>query len=457
MPFGLAIGGSIENMRWSLVLRSYQRGAWSPGSKHQKHMSLNPTHYLYRFPGPKGPGPFTMKYWWSLGCFPTGLNTPFRLHEFLQAYQQQHVPIEVEEWLQYVVKDPMEELMQCISCLHKCFEEYPSLESSQEFKIDHISGHSFTNALEKMERCLGISLGAPVVRKTLCFPDLRERVLDDLEDYRDYISINGSTPHRRAARLFLDDPCSESSNSLLCNSSMTSGCNLPENISNGIGVISNPPDHTTYDEVKLIRLLTTFAEGGIRGKLVENGKNAVASSLQFAHDSESQSVVHANMSIAAIENGEFKEAEYHARESLLCAQTAPLKKSKKSYILWATSVAYQDDFSRSETILNEAISLFPDDSHLQDLLKQVSYFKGSEKYLAGIGEAVNTSSIHAVQSKKLLTAIGRTFDNEFSWIAFRSKIYPAKMNPSSNELGSVFRRIGDLGLHTSSSRSSELL
>lgn len=447
----------------SVLLWSYQRGGWKPGTKHQKHMSLNPTHYLYRFPGPRGPGPYTMKYWWTLGCFPTGLTVPFRLDEFLSSYQQSHVPIEVEEWLHYMVRQPLDELQSAVSVLCCCIDDYPTVEEGRErgYEVPHVSVHSIAAPLQSFQRSLGVVLSPSSVRKTLCFNDLRERVVEDLEEYKDLIAMHGSTPHRRAARQFLS---SETEVEELDRLPPQGPPMLNAEIASSIGGYASPPTGKTMpDELKLIRLLTTFAEGSARGGALEDALDTLYSTLPHAHDANTKAVVHANISSAALLSGEFKEAEFHAKESVLNCDSSPqmkMARSKHSYQLWASALVYQEEYTQATSVLEEAIALLKNDAELREWHGQV-VGAGKRVNEVGVGprltEMRRRNAFPAVQSKKLANGEGKAFDNEFSWVVFRQKLYPSKMNPSSNEMGSVFRRVGDMGGHISTSRSMEIL
>lgn len=446
-------------MRRCFSLLNYQRGSWCPGSKHQKHMSVNPTYFLYRFPGPKGPGPYTMKYWWTLGCFPTGMSVPFRLQEFLSTYQQSHVPVEVEEWLQYVVVDPFFSLKKEIDSLCSCIESYPELSESTRLEISSTSAHQFAAPLRKIESILGVFITPSSIVKTLKCTDLREKLLDHLTDYNELLQRSGSTPHRRFARYFFDSSAEHSvdasSNSLELVSISPS---ISEKLSSAIGSLVDPPSESAPDEVKIIQLLSTVAEGSSRAGLFFDAHETLYSALPFSHDSQSRSHLYSNIASSALAIGEFKEAEHFAKESLLAVQPARKKDTKKIYQLWCAAVAYQEDFAQCDTILDEALEIFADDSELhlwkEHVHTQLNKARGASSNLSKLR---HRSKFTSVRSRQLLMSTGRTFDNEFCWATFKNKLYPCKMNPSTNEMGSVFRRVGDLGLHTSTSRSAEFL
>ncbi|KAG5479134.1 hypothetical protein LSCM1_02986 [Leishmania martiniquensis] len=444
-------------LRRQLVALSYQRGSWAPGSKHQKHMSMNPTMYLYRFAGPHGPGPYVMKYWWTLGCFPTGIERPFRLSEFLAEYKQHHVPIEVEEWLQCFVTNPYEELKEATSNLLKYLEEVPLRENTRGYHSIESGVSSFAAPLAKFEKQLNIRVPSLAVRAALGSPSLRERLKDELFEYNESLSACGSTPHRRMARSAFDEP------PMLPGG--TSDCghreHLPEPISvpisEAVGLYASPSSSTSDDEKKLIRLLTTFSEGCALKEDYDSAFSLLASSLGFSHDDGTDAIVHSNAAAAAILSGRYKEAEFHGRQSaLLEPQEAPSKKSGgRGYVLWATATACQEDFDRASRIIEKGLDVFPDNADLRAIRESLAATQLSASSASPLRNRMVRSK--GQQARALLHGSGRSFDNEFDWTVFKNKLYPSKMNPSSNEMGSVFRRVGDFGGHISTSRSLEPL
>ncbi|GET88615.1 hypothetical protein, conserved [Leishmania tarentolae] len=444
-------------LRQQCVFLSYQRGSWAPGSKHQKHMSLNPTMYLYRFAGPHGPGPYVMKYWWTLGCFPTGIERPFRLSEFLASYQQQHVPIEVEEWLQCFVKNPYEELKDATLDLLKCLEEVPMREKTRGYRDIESGVSSFAAPLAKFERQLNVRVPSLALRAALGSPALRERLKDDLFEYNEALNACGSTPHRRLARSAFDEALT-----------LPNGITNSDNIENLRGQISvpmgeaigsyvSPNPSTCDDEKKLIRLLTTFSEGCVLKEDYGSAFSLLSSSLSFSHDDDIDAVVHSNASVAAILDGHYKEAEFHGRQAaLLEPQPVPSRKSGgRGYVLWATATAYQEDFDRASRIIEKGLEAFPQNNDLKSMREKLT----GTAPIASSASPLRSRMVRSKgqQARGLLQGSGRSFDNEFDWVVFKNKLYPSKMNPSSNEMGSVFRRVGDFGGPISTSRSVEPL
>lgn len=443
-------------MRRHHILLSYQRGSWAPGSKHQKHMSMNPTQYLYRFPGPSGPGPYTMKYWWTLGCFPTGIEIPFRLKEFLATYQQEHVPLEVEEWLQCFVKDPFMGLQEATTELLAQLEEAPVCRKTRGYMSINPSASQYLSPLKKFEKHLGISIPVAAVRATLGTPSLHNRLKDELFEYSMSLEESGSTHHRRLARLSFEEtePLSELPQSAEVLQEM--GASIPPHTGQLVGTYASPHSTTAPDEKNIIRFLTTCAEGSAIAKQYDVAYSILSSALKFSHDDDTDSIIHCNASSAALLDGRFKEAEFHGRQSaLLEPQPRHSGKEKgRGYALWASAVAYQDDFERAGRIVEDGLSVHSASEDLQSLHQSLSSLSSRSVPPSLRGVKAHTNG---QQKRALLHGSGKSFDNEFDWIVFKNKLYPNKMDPSSNEMGSVFRRVGDLGGHISTSRSSELL
>ncbi|KAK7198748.1 hypothetical protein NESM_000839500 [Novymonas esmeraldas] len=443
-------------LRRERVALSFQRGSWAPGSKHQKHMSMNPTMYLYRFAGPRGPGPYVMKYWWTLGCFPTGLERPFRLAEFLATYQRQHVPMEVEEWLQCFVKSPYEELRDATADLLARLEEIPTKEKTRGYESVEATAAAFAAPLARFERQLNVHVPPLAVRAALGSTALRERLKDDLFEYHESLVEGGSTPHRRLARSALEEPLALSDGVVDPDSQELSRERMPVPLGEAVGVYVSPDTRTCDDEKKLLRVLTTFSEGCALKQDYDGAFSLLSSCLGFSHDEDTDVVVHSNAAAAALLSGQFREAEFHGRQAaLLEPQAAPGKRSGGGgYVLWATATAYQDDFERASRIVEKGLEVFPANANLTAMREKLTSL-GSPAAPALPSSTVIRSA--AQQKRALLHGSGRSFDNEFDWAVFKNKLYPSKMNPTTNEMGSVFRRVGDLGGHISTSRSMERL
>ncbi|ESL10787.1 hypothetical protein TRSC58_01474 [Trypanosoma rangeli SC58] len=445
------------------IYRSYQRGGWCPGSKHQKHMTMNPTLYLYRFSGPRGPGPYTMKYWWTLGCFPTGREIPFRLQEFLSTYKQEHVPIEVEEWLRCFVKDPLEELQNASKALFDAAEASPEMESTRGYRAIQPGIVPLLAPMEKFGRQLGVKISPTGLRAVVSNTTLKERFLDDLFEYKEILEKEGSTPHRRLARKSLDKllPEGDASGPFVSTQQIDP---LNKNLSDFVGAVISPPDTTAADERKLIHLLTTISEGCAGCGHYDDARSMLAGALMFCHDADARAVIHANLAIISFLNGDFREAEYNGREAALLQLEAKRVSSPgaRGYAVWAAAVAYQDDFDRAERIIHDALALYSGNEELKNMAVQLQKIRVAQASLSSGGEVPELLRgsryyLPSQQSKALAKGNGKGFDNEFDWVLFKNKLYPSKMNPNTNEMGSVFRRVGDMGLFISSSRSMERL
>lgn len=422
---------------------------------------LNPTTYMYRFPGPHGPGPYTMKYWWTLGSFPTGLEVPFRLNEFLATYKEQHVPVEVEEWLSCFLHDPVEALQSATDTLCNLLLEFPTRETTRGYTAPEGTIKELLEPLKTFEEQLGIRVPPVAVRAAVGHKALREKLIDDLFDYRESIQERGSTPHRRLSRsALLDEPQLEVSGE--CSSEANGGSDGSATVSPElgamVGLFSSAPQHTADDEIKLIHLMTTLAEGCALKERYDDSYSLLSSSLFFAHDEKSQSAVHSNASIAALLDGHFDDAAYHGREAALLI-SEPRKSPRaaaRGYRLWATAAAFQDDYARAESILDDAMSLLPDETELTTSRAKISELR-ARRVNQVQSPLRQTHLLKSHRMRALLNGSGKSFDNEFDWILFKNKLYPAKMNPATNEMGSVFRRVGDLGGPVSTSRATELL
>jgi tetratricopeptide (TPR) repeat protein len=397
-----------------------------------------------------------MKYWWTLGCFPTGLERPFRLNEFLSTYTQQHVPAEVEDWLKCFLKNPFEELKDATSELLIQLEEVPFSEKTRGYHSIEATVAAFASPLAKFEKQLSVRIPSLAVRAALGSPILRERLKDDLYEYKEALSESGSTPHRRLARIVLEAPLAIESNEERYDNTEFRKADVPVALGQAVGSYVSPDAHTAPDEKKLLRLLTTLSEGCVLKNDYESAFSILSSSLSFSHDDCTDSVVHANASAAALLNGQFKEAEFHGRQAALLEPQleSNQKAGGRGYALWATATAFQDDFERATRITRKGIELYPASTELRELNSKLASIQTVDVPSALKGRVVRCK---AQQSRGLLHGSGKSFDNEFDWVVFKNKLYPSKMDPSTNEMGSVFRRVGDLGGHISTSRSTEVL
>jgi hypothetical protein len=447
-------------LKSSRRLRSYQRGSWAIGSKHQKHQMMNPVKFLYRIPGKRGPGPYTMKYWWTLGCFPSGIETPFRLHEFLSTYQQQHVPAEVEDWLRYFIKDPVEDMLPALEQVQSLIAALPLPDKTiVGFAAPEPSVAMLSEPMARLERSLMVHIPLAAVRAVASNKELKSVLLDEMYDYAELIRESGSTPHRRAARNELtpsfpgegDASGAPALADAEGKSQRSSETLMPsEELATQLGrALHVNKDETAPDERRLIRLLTTFAQGSISKGKAGDAASLLTQALMFAHDDDVRGTLHSNIASAMNLQAQFSEAAFHGQE-------AALLQKPKGFANWATAVAYMDDFERAQEILYDGLALHPGDPSIVAAQQAV-------KAVAARGPAVpramrgRTMRLPVQQAEQLVVGSGRSFMNEFDFIVFNKKHYAAKMNPTTNEMGSVFRRVGDLGGHVSTSMSEEKL
>jgi hypothetical protein len=421
-----------------------------------------------------------MKYWWTLGCFPSGRETPFRLNEFLATYQAAHVPVEVEEWLDCFIKHPAEQLVPTLEALLEHLEGMEGLEETEGYQLPEPSVVPLLPALKRLEDMATINISPVAVRAVMADKALRKRACDDTYEYLEAVRHGGSTPHRRAgyAQLSMDLtddaelPVAQLSDTNRVASSRTSssaqrGADLMSAASNRAGAVLPRPDDatsrivsdsfsgiaddTSYDEKCLISLVTTFAEGAVKKKKFGDAANMLANLLLFSHDDDVRAAVHANVATAQNLNGLYKEAEFHGREAAL------LRSSPRGYANWATAVAYQDDFERATSIISDALVECPNDDTVRRAHEQITALQASLPNRRSVPLELRGKRAYspAQQQRGLEQGEGRNFQNMTDVSVFRHKQLNSKLNPKEFELGSVFRRVGDLGGHISSTKSME--
>ncbi|CUG86338.1 membrane-associated protein, putative [Bodo saltans] len=210
-------------------------------------------------------------------------------------------------------------------------------------------------------------------------------------------------------------------------------------------------DETSHDEKCLISLVTTFAEGAVKKKKYGDAANMLANLLLFAHDDDVRAAVHANVATAQNLNGLYKEAEFHGREAAL------LRSSPRGYANWATAVAYQDDYERATSILSDALVECPNDDLVRRTHEQISEVRASLPNGSSVPLELRGKRAYspAQQMRGLAEGEGRNFMNHTDIVISHHKQLHSKLNPRDFELGSVFRRVGDLGGHISSTKSME--
>lgn len=487
-------------MQRTTVHLSWVRGGTHPGAKHQKHVSLVPTQYLYRFPqNPSLPGPNVMKYYWTLGCFPTGLQSPFRLWEFLAEYRSGHIPEEVEEFLRRHIQDPVESVDEAVRALMAGMGQLPNAVAGAAYTAQLPMVSAALPQLKAVEKELGIEVPAVCLRGVAGDRHLKARALDDLYDYSSSLREGGSTPHRRAMRslmekasiqsggaaeeLFLPDlayyqqlpagPSSEhaaaatlsaggaegekesGASSASTSASSPSSDASPPALRPSHGTIAaalNVEKNTTApDERALIRLLTTFGEGAMRAKRYDAAATVLESALLFANDDDTRSTVHNNLATACNRSGEFKTAEHNAREAVL------LNHSKKAFANLGVALAYQHREDEALSVLSDAAAIYAGDAEIAETQKQVLAFaagRPTPKSLsaATVGGASTRYYSNTSRQRAIANGVGNNFGNQFDEVAFNEKKINATLNPS--EFTQWFARAHISGLNYRTSTAS---
>ena len=436
------------------------------GSAHQKHVTLLGTPFLYRIArDSNNPGYSVLKYWWTKGCFPTGQEVPVRVHEFEAEYLRAHVPEEVEEWLRYFIVDPLQELAPAMDSLRLALEaadsagEVPlalqSLLKPQGGSVCRIMPH-----VKRLENSLGIEVPAICVRGVMQDPALRTQVLDDAFEYSEVVRASGSTPHRRTMRALLEEDYGSSSQQLLGTGrpslyqpgAVPASLETPDEATGGlVSAALDVPKETAPDELALVRMLASFAEGGARSGNYEAAEKPLQSALMFSNCRGSRSALHSNLASAQNHQGRFLEAEENARESLM------LKPSRKAYSNLTVALAYQERSDEAISSVDDALALFPEDAALSQLRASVvSHVVGRPTKSV----SRDCSLYHTIKgrqqvpgqlSRGLLKGAGVLFGHEYDAVRStahnRSKPTTVhfQLNPTSRGLGSVMRRSGSQG------------
>jgi hypothetical protein len=392
-----------------------------------------------------------MKYWWTLGCFPTGLNAPFRLLEFLATYKQQHVPSEVEEWLDYYIADPAETIEQTIEELLLSLDriEYP--EEAVGYESYEPSIVPVLKPLVKFEETVGVRLDRVSVRATLSTKPLRERLLCEIFDYRDAVREGGSTIHRRMGRLSITED-SEAPQPYLSAGPSSPVPELSEPIKMSCGAALNVPTCTAVDERCLINVISTVAEGACRKRRYDAAAEMLAEALMFAYDDDTAGNVHCMLSSARNLGGRYHDAALHGREAAL------LTKSPRGFANWAVATAYMDNFEQAISIVDQGLLVHKNDELLLWTRNSIENER-AKLPLGSVPMDLRKSRVHspARYARGVEEASGRGHMNEFDTVVFKNKIYARKLDPTTMEMGSVFRRVGDVAGFISSTKSMERL
>lgn len=439
------------------LLLSYVRGGFGIYSRHQKHQSYAPVPYLYRFPGKRGPGPVLMKYWHTLGQFPTGLEVPFRLEEFHQNYIRQHVPAELEDWLRCVVYDPAETLTSHMEVFMTRLQNAPAPKRSNSVlsRSNMFDAKNVHAPLQKAFDEFGVEIPVIAVRAVASSPRLREDMLDVCFAYRETVAQIGSTPHRRWAAIsafqeqgeegkksqtliaptlfppvnsnISQNNLSSSLPSLTPDQTEVVGKTLSSVLTFPVALKQNDNNNNDHDdgksnssffeaapdEILAAKMLTTLAEGchrGAQGRSADAATKLLEAALNFAReDHRVAGCTHTNLANAYSAQGDFKKAELHAKEALLRDGANP-----RAYAAWSVATALQDDLDSALQISADALQEHP----TSDVLKQVY------EEIARAASGRTATPEHARGKRYQLqsqcnTAMrlggGKLFDNGFDW------------------------------------------
>lgn len=466
-------------MQRSRINLNWLRGGQKPGAAHQKHVSMLPMIYLYRFPHvPHNPGPVVMKYYWTLGCVPTGLASPFRLQEFLNEYQAAHVPEEVEQWLRAFVQDPVDSLQSNLHHFMIAVDQLPNAIRGAKYQTQLPMITSALPQLEALQKDLGVEVPAICLRGVAGSRTLRGRLLDDLYDYGQCLQEEGSTPHRRAMRALMEDNANQqqvsgipaadlffpnvgqsqitSSNSVEGRPTQTDSSPqtlatpetaLQQSLSVVDGAIASAfavdPRVTANDERAIIRLLTTFGEGAMRAQKYDAAATVLQSALTFAFDDECKSTAHGNLSTALNRAGQFKAAEQNAKEAVL------LTRSKKGFCNLGVALAYQHRENEALSVMNDALQIYQDDEALKQTQAQILSFASQRPIAptlpaATVGAASSRYYSNTSRVNVMGNGVANFFGNQFDSVAFHGKKINAKLDPTN--FGQTFGRAHVTGL-----------
>ena len=364
------------------------------GSRHSgsKHMSLLPVVYEYRKPHIEGrPGYYTMKYFHTLGCFPSGLEAPYRLDDFHKVYLQAYLPEELEDWLDEVRPLPIEQAAKSLKALRKELNRFvlvtptkwrpkPLLTSLDNVRepLEDILSTFITDSIHQPESRMHVFVAKPPTKqKRISVPNSVTRhllnnhfnelceVADVLDETWDFI---GSTPHRRAL-LATDEPTALDSglsqipqstgepHRYIANAQgeMYPGWQAPlpataiktiaetkggiadlPSASNQQALCIPSPDVTYEDEICLIHLHNLVSRAACEAKEYDVGIALSQISLHsLAHDDTRAAAVHGNLASLWFEKGDYDTAIIHAQRCVLLSEYGdrepiPLKEAQQA-------------------------------------------------------------------------------------------------------------------------------
>jgi Tfp pilus assembly protein PilF len=452
-------------MQRTLITLSFVNG-FSVGSKHQKFSALAPANFLYRLPNSKGAGPVLMKYFHTLGTFPTGLEIPIRIGEFEQTYLREHVPLEVEEWLACFIRRPVDSISinvaAAIAAMEACAKPVPAL---------HRRALPMQGVLEAVSPVqlafaeVGIDVPAVAVRFAVQRPQLRKQLIGCLGEWASVVREQGSTPHRRLAarqammggameleddmepgQRSLADEASSSSPALPASSTSSDAAELltfqqDPTTAKGLSLLRaavSPNQGSAPDERLVLEAVTVMAEAAQREARHDLAERLLRDGLRLAHDEETEGFARANYSCALTGCGRYGEAEAEAREAVL------LSRRPQAYASWSVAVAYQDDMDRAAEILEEGLQAHPGDATLEAASANLS--RAMTGKLATPEHARGLRS-HGVQAERsaLPLAIGKYYHNPTDAQRIGGRLVHSTLDPTSAGLGQQVRRTGSHG------------
>jgi hypothetical protein len=404
-----------EAMKGSHICLAYVNGGRSVGARHQKHMMYAPTLFLYRVPSKRyGAGPVLMKYWWTLGNFPSGMEVPLRINEFKTEYVNAHVPADVEDWLSALNKGSNSKTVAEISAAATRFLRLLTLVPDpvrRGYKAAEPTSPQLCIELNKVLEPLLCQAPAAAVRSCASVPHLKRALFSSVAGLRHSIDVVAS-------------------GRLKSISSSASGADAITTVESA----PKPSDPTVQSRV--VKTLTVLAQGCQLSKKHVDAAQLLQRAIDFCDDDRDRSETHASLAAALCGCGEFRAAVEHAQESVL------LQRSPRGYATWAVATAYLDDVQGALEIVDDGLAEHGGDPKLtacREKLFQMSSGRASIRVSArGRRYHVPHQTAAGVLSKQ-----GFMFDNPWDYTRFHNKLYAWRLDPTSASLGSDFRRVGN--------------
>ena len=469
-------------------LRAFIEKGRAIGSKGQKHMMYLPTKFLYRLPSKRyGPGPVLMKYWWTLGTFPTGLEIPFRLQEFHDAYIKAHVPEEVEEWLGAFVKAPVAVITsRCDEFVRRLESEPAPVRRGVPVAQLH-NAKALAGLLDEAFGELGLEDHCvPVIAVRTCAANAQSKadLLNAVFGLSYLVKEYGSTTHRRWGRahvqLSTSDAAEIEGTTMMAetvakaelggqplaaaishepSSTGATGVGAQQAAVGPLAADSSLPSHpsapftpqvaalivqamqvrggeTAPDERCVVDALSVLARGCQVSKQPDAAVRLLRHAALFAHDDRTRSAVLSNQASALNGCGRFAEAQASARESVL------LHRSPSGFANWAVATAFLDDFDAALSITETGLLEHPGHPALETCRTQLTRLVAGQLAVPANarGRRVHTPYQFA---QGLLTKQGFGFDNPWDYTLVAGKPTHWRLDPTRNSPGSVFTFVGD--------------